>query len=150
METSQYFSPRRTRNKIKIEYLDGINKPSKFKKLLIVEQKVTEDNDSLRSLSESTATNKKRSGTKNSKLVKKEKGKKEIDDNEQGFEMVAAKWEPLNWQLTLGNLKTMRNGRDAPVDTMGCHKCGEDAPDEEVFNKSRIYNSKTNVLYLGV
>lgn len=146
METSQYFSPRRTRNKIKIEYLDGINKPSKLKKLLIVGQKVTEDNDSLRSLSESTATNKKRSGTKNSKLVEKEIGKKEIDDYEQG----AAKWEPLNWQLTLGNLKTMRNGRDAPVDTMGCHKCGEDAPDEEVFNKSHIYNSKSNVLYLGL
>lgn len=42
------------------------------------------------------------------------------------------KWEPANWRQMLENIRFMRQGRNAPVDTMGCHKCGDDATDEKV------------------
>ncbi len=34
-----------------------------------------------------------------------------------------AKWEPVDWKLTLENIRKMRSNFDAPVDGMGCEKC---------------------------
>ncbi|XP_018561825.1 endonuclease III-like protein 1 [Anoplophora glabripennis] len=33
---------------------------------------------------------------------------------------------PLNWEVVLDNLREMRKNFDAPVDSMGCHKCYEE------------------------
>ncbi|XP_054731035.1 endonuclease III-like protein 1 [Anastrepha obliqua] len=40
------------------------------------------------------------------------------------------KWEPKDWRLMLDNIRIMRTV-DAPVDTMGCHKCSDDKADEK-------------------
>ncbi|CAG7785023.1 unnamed protein product [Allacma fusca] len=43
-----------------------------------------------------------------------------------GADMGEAKWEPPNWETVLENIKQMRIGKDAPVDTMGCERTMED------------------------
>lgn len=62
------------------------------------------------------------------------------------------KWEPANWRQMLANMRFMRQGRDAPVDTMGCHKCGDDAADEKVKSSTKtvlqIVINFSYVLYL--
>ncbi|TMW44036.1 hypothetical protein DOY81_010885 [Sarcophaga bullata] len=40
-------------------------------------------------------------------------------------------WEPLNWKLILENIRQMRSDDNAPVDTMGCHKCADENADEK-------------------
>ncbi|XP_068100442.1 endonuclease III-like protein 1 isoform X2 [Hyperolius riggenbachi] len=41
------------------------------------------------------------------------------------------KWEPVNWQKHLENIRLMRSRRDAPVDQMGAEKCfDKNAPPE--------------------
>lgn len=35
--------------------------------------------------------------------------------------------KPVNWEMVLGNLREMRKDFDAPVDTMGCHKCHDES-----------------------
>lgn len=60
------------------------------------------------------------------------------------------KWEPANWRQMLENMRFLRQGRDAPVDTMGCHKCGDDAADEKVniVLKSRLKGFNFNYVYV--
>ncbi|XP_011184684.2 endonuclease III-like protein 1 [Zeugodacus cucurbitae] len=41
------------------------------------------------------------------------------------------KWEPQNWRLILENIRSMRTDVEAPVDTMGCHKCADNEADEK-------------------
>lgn len=45
------------------------------------------------------------------------------EDELQRDESKKSKWEPENWRLVLENIRRMRMENDAPVDTMGCHKC---------------------------
>lgn len=49
-----------------------------------------------------------------------------------------AKWMPKNWQQLLENIREMRKSRPAPVDTMGCHKCSDDAAPENVSNQCKL------------
>ncbi|KAM7359318.1 endonuclease III-like protein 1 isoform 1-T1 [Cochliomyia hominivorax] len=46
-------------------------------------------------------------------------------------ESTSDKWEPLNWQLMLENIRQMRANDKAPVDSMGCHKCADENADEK-------------------
>uniref|UniRef100_A0A1I8P1L5 Endonuclease III homolog n=1 Tax=Stomoxys calcitrans TaxID=35570 RepID=A0A1I8P1L5_STOCA len=41
------------------------------------------------------------------------------------------KWEPQNWKHILDNIRIMRSKDNAPVDTMGCHKCADENADEK-------------------
>ncbi|CAG0889399.1 unnamed protein product [Darwinula stevensoni] len=43
------------------------------------------------------------------------------------------KWEPENWQEVLDNIREMRKDRTAPVDTMGCEKCGDETAEPKVY-----------------
>lgn len=55
--------------------------------------------------------------------------KQESEDEDNPKKDLATKTEdgmPLHWEAVLNNLREMRKNRDAPVDSMGCHKC----PDE--------------------
>lgn len=42
-----------------------------------------------------------------------------------------AKWEPKNWWAHLNNIREMRKAKNAPVDTMGCHKCSDVDTDQK-------------------
>uniref|UniRef100_T1JNU5 Endonuclease III homolog n=1 Tax=Strigamia maritima TaxID=126957 RepID=T1JNU5_STRMM len=42
-------------------------------------------------------------------------------------------WQPENWRETLANIEKMREKRDAPVDSMGCHKCSDETLEPEVY-----------------
>lgn len=79
-------------------------------------------------------------GTKNAlkteKIKQKYQNDEELNAKAQLPPIKSEKWEPENWHQILENIRYMRQGRDAPVDTMGCHKCGDDAPDEKVINIS--------------
>lgn len=48
------------------------------------------------------------------------------------IEECAVAWTPTNWEKILTNIREMRKHRDAPVDTMGCHKCSEVNADAKV------------------
>lgn len=47
-------------------------------------------------------------------------------------EVLSDEWEPPNWKLMLENIRQMRSDDNAPVDTMGCHKCADENADEKV------------------
>lgn len=112
---SPYFSPRRLRSKklpVKIEYDN--------------DQEKTEKNSGC------TTGAMKVPGPSPPKKVKKEK---EITSNvNKESDEVIAKWEPLKWRETLDNLRQMRKETEAPVDTMGCHKCSDETSDEKVVS----------------
>nr|XP_014090712.2 endonuclease III-like protein 1 [Bactrocera oleae] len=60
------------------------------------------------------------------------KEKKQLDLAEANVKTDShEKWEPQNWRLILENIRTMRSSAEAPVDTMGCHKCSDDEADEK-------------------
>lgn len=44
--------------------------------------------------------------------------------------------KPLHWEAVLNNLREMRKNRDAPVDSMGCHKCPDESESPEVIRIS--------------
>jgi len=50
--------------------------------------------------------------------------KRLVKEEEEEKEKVkgAMKWEPADWMSQLDNIREMRRGRDAAVDTMGCDK----------------------------
>lgn len=58
-----------------------------------------------------------------------------VKENEQGnhHDSTNSKWMPPNWEQVLENIRKMREKEDAPVDTMGCHKCHDDKEDAKVF-----------------
>lgn len=41
--------------------------------------------------------------------------------------------KPCNWQKILENLREMRKNSDAPVDSMGCHKCMDESAEPKVL-----------------
>lgn len=50
----------------------------------------------------------------------------EASDGEkgEGTELVKVPhWEPQEWQQQLANIRTMRSGKDAPVDQVGAEHC---------------------------
>lgn len=51
----------------------------------------------------------------------------------EGTQGKKSKWEPPNWLGMLNNIREMRKTMDAPVDTMGCHKCQDDNAPAEVW-----------------
>ncbi|KAL5290553.1 NTHL1 family protein [Megaselia abdita] len=51
-------------------------------------------------------------------------------------------WEPPNWKTVLENIRKMRVEKDAPVDTMGCHKCA----DEDADDKTRRYQCLVSLM----
>lgn len=51
-------------------------------------------------------------------------------------------WEPPNWKIILENIRKMRFKMDAPVDTMGCHKCA----DENADDKTRRYHCLVSLM----
>lgn len=56
-----------------------------------------------------------------------------VEDDNKNLENVETdkklKWEPPHWEEVLKNLREMRKDQEAPVDSMGCHKCmDEEAP----------------------
>lgn len=40
--------------------------------------------------------------------------------------------KPLHWETVLNNLREMRKNRDAPVDSMGCHRCVDESDSPQV------------------
>lgn len=46
---------------------------------------------------------------------------------------------PLNWDIVLSNLREMRRNFDAPVDSMGCHKCYDETAPAKVNNFHEFY-----------
>jgi len=58
--------------------------------------------------------------------------KKHVEEKPEKREDSQSKWEPKNWQVLFENIKKMRSGADAPVDTMGCDRCHDrEAPVKE-------------------
>lgn len=111
---SPYFSPRKTRNKIKIEYEKPSTVPPKKKSLT---DKIPAETKKEISPKNST----KRSSTSQ-------------EEHSDKADIKNSKWEPANWQEIIANLKIMRKSIPAPVDTMGCHKCSDESADEKVRN----------------
>lgn len=108
---SPYFSPRKTRNKIKIEYEKPSTVPPKKKSLT---DKIPAETKKEISPKNST----KRSSTSQ-------------EEHSDKADIKNSKWEPANWQEIIANLKIMRKSIPAPVDTMGCHKCSDESADEK-------------------
>ncbi|XP_074027524.1 nth-like DNA glycosylase 1 [Leptinotarsa decemlineata] len=52
--------------------------------------------------------------------------KSECTENSEIQIPLIDKKAPYNWETVLTNLREMRKNCDAPVDTMGCHKCHEE------------------------
>lgn len=58
---------------------------------------------------------------KNNELKNQRKKIKKTDD-----------YMPHNWEIVLNNLRDMRKNFNAPVDSMGCHKCHDQAASPKV------------------
>ncbi|KAG4065011.1 hypothetical protein HA402_004134 [Bradysia odoriphaga] len=133
MNTLQYFaySPKKTRSKIKIEFDErsaitvkaetvGVTDTKKSKSVIKAKiEKETVDTDAVKT--------EVKSEIKSELAVDVPKN----DESESDGENKKPKWEPKNWRQTLENIKKMRKGQNAPVDTMGCHKCHDDTADEK-------------------
>lgn len=68
----------------------------------------------------------KRPSSDNNK-IKQEK----VDSADTASDTKQPKWEPKNWWQTFSNIREMRKEKNAPVDTMGCHKCADETVDEK-------------------
>ncbi|XP_066248123.1 endonuclease III-like protein 1 [Euwallacea similis] len=67
------------------------------------------------------------------KKVKREHIKIECDDNAEPVSRKSRKKMPDNWEEVLKNLRDMRKNFDAPVDSLGCHKCSDETASPEVM-----------------
>ncbi|XP_075147791.1 nth-like DNA glycosylase 1 [Haematobia irritans] len=63
--------------------------------------------------------------------IKKEKIRDDNIKSETNEELPVDKWEPANWKEILENIRIMRCKDNAPVDTMGCHKCADENADDK-------------------
>ncbi|RZC43055.1 endonuclease III-like protein 1, partial [Asbolus verrucosus] len=69
----------------------------------------------------------------NPKRIKREHIKIEPDSNEApNAKNIKKNGAPDNWEQTLDNLREMRKNFDAPVDSMGCHKCQDETASPEI------------------
>lgn len=50
----------------------------------------------------------------------------ESSQNKTESNAKTSKAMPANWEIMLNNVREMRKNSDAPVDTMGCHKCSDE------------------------
>lgn len=57
------------------------------------------------------------------------------DAESKYFKNKNQKWAPANWELTLDNIRKMRDSSDAPVDTMGCEQCVDRGESSKVCMK---------------
>ena len=64
-------------------------------------------------------------GDKSTKKVKRQS--KETDAKK-----ARVTWEPANWRRQLANIREMRKGRNAPVDSQGCEKTADPKASPEV------------------
>lgn len=71
--------------------------------------------------------------TKNSPNNKKVESEEPSSSKKIKKEISNNRWEPKNWELMLENIRKMRSNDNAPVDTMGCHKCADESADEKVL-----------------
>ncbi|KAJ6621568.1 Endonuclease III-like protein 1 [Pseudolycoriella hygida] len=106
INTSAYFSPKKTRNKIKIEY-EVFPKKSETKAVSDISKK-----------------------TKSEPITTKETDETD-SKNLSETDSKKPKWEPKNWRQTLENIRKMRKDQIAPVDAMGCDKCHDENADEK-------------------
>uniref|UniRef100_A0A1A9WHT9 HhH-GPD domain-containing protein n=1 Tax=Glossina brevipalpis TaxID=37001 RepID=A0A1A9WHT9_9MUSC len=90
------------------------NKPS----VLVLQQDLNEESKKIEKTKKIKITNEVTEATSSKKM------KKEINE-------VVVNWEPKNWQEILDNIRLMRSKDNAPVDTMGCHKCADENADEK-------------------
>ncbi|KAJ8949068.1 hypothetical protein NQ318_016970 [Aromia moschata] len=58
-----------------------------------------------------------------------DKGNIKLETNEKA---------PQNWETVLNNLREMRKNFDAPVDSMGCHKCHDEKAPPEVMRYQQL------------
>ncbi|XP_066140369.1 endonuclease III-like protein 1 [Euwallacea fornicatus] len=65
--------------------------------------------------------------------VKREHIKIKHDDIEEAVARKNVKKMPDNWEEVLENLRDMRKNFDAPVDSLGCHKCSDETASPEVI-----------------
>lgn len=59
----------------------------------------------------------------------------EASDGEKGEgtkQLKAPSWEPQDWRQQLANIRTMRSGKDAPVDQLGIEHCYDPSAPPEV------------------
>ncbi|XP_067616617.1 endonuclease III-like protein 1 [Eurosta solidaginis] len=130
-DSVKFFSPVQTRHQRKINY-------KQIKKI----EPGTDISEN--SLSAKSGTEKKQNPTVSQKLatnppiqVKDEKIKdgmkvtSHIKAEDETIKKEANGWQPKDWRVVLDNIRTMRAGSDAPVDTMGCHKCADNDSDEK-------------------
>lgn len=138
--TSPYFSPKRTRNTIKIEYEKPVIKtetrsarhqPQPLRLDLLKPKKALPDVVKMEK-----NTSKRKSDDKKSAIIHQSGAA-----NQEDLLLVSTskqmKWMPPKWQQTLENIKAMREKYPAPVDTMGCHKCYDPYADEKVRTINR-------------
>ncbi|CAN7989074.1 unnamed protein product, partial [Ixodes hexagonus] len=65
-------------------------------------------------------------------------------------------WKPDNWEQVLSNIRQMRQGKDAPVDTMGCDKCPDQTLPEKLLRYQLLVSlmlssqTKDEVTYAAV
>lgn len=62
--------------------------------------------------------------------------KQEPGEEEKPEESKKLKWQPENWLQVIENIGKMRSKEEAPVDTMGCHKCHDE---EEVSPQTKRF-----------
>jgi endonuclease III len=136
---SPYFSPKKTRNYIKLENDKTKDEKPNLKNLQVaVKQRskklVKVENDPMPGTSQSANADLIKDLAADQKFnIKTELGldqikqELEIDDIE-----AIPKFVPLNWQQTFENIRQMRASVAAPVDTMGCDKCSDNDYDEKV------------------
>lgn len=139
MVVSPYFSPIRTRNRIKIEYEDNKND---LKPKVSVCSGSSVKNDKykikLEYIEPQTETEIKGTNSAIPKVAIKSEDKEvqNIRNSHSEPDCSPIKkliWVPVNWEETLENIRKMRREQSAPVDTMGCHKCSDDGADEKVL-----------------
>ncbi|XP_036324623.1 endonuclease III-like protein 1 isoform X1 [Rhagoletis pomonella] len=126
---SPFFSPVQTRGQRKVNktQLHKLVQPAKAPANCLKEQ-----DDFKEMICNPGSSGKSRQLTDDKALVKDDTSKLNRSGNPEAKEMENSdKWEPKNWRLMLENIRAMRSATDAPVDTMGCHKCSDNEADEK-------------------
>ncbi|ENN76397.1 hypothetical protein HUJ04_006895 [Dendroctonus ponderosae] len=78
--------------------------------------------------SEASAVTKRKAPSSKRAHITIESTEKETDSNPK-----TSKTMPPNWETMLNNVREMRKDSDAPVDTMGCHKCSDETESPPVI-----------------
>ncbi|XP_036324624.1 endonuclease III-like protein 1 isoform X2 [Rhagoletis pomonella] len=139
---SPFFSPVQTRGQRKVNktQLHKLVQPAKAPANCLKEQ-----DDFKEMICNPGSSGKSRQLTDDKALVKDDTSKLNRSGNPEAKEMENSdKWEPKNWRLMLENIRAMRSATDAPVDTMGCHKCSDNEADEK--NKAKYLQLASQIL----